>query len=950
MLLFPAGILLAPLLLLQNGESSAALQKEADFALALTMELGFDNFSESVLSRGLESASSAEDRGLLLLRRCEVRKLVSGRSVDPKEHLQALGAAGLAYIDFLDSEPSAKLMTAGQTSLGEVAFQFGLILNQFRESGKGTEEEIKAFSAEAEVLFEKALRGVNALIQWWSSISDEDVKEAARFRTFYPASFYKALIYYNWALLFERGSIEREENAHQALAQLEDFSVLVGTMSRAGLMAFKHIGDCYTALGEWEDGEVYFQHVMENGIPEDEDLEFPMGPAEKTQRYNAIQDAYLGLEKMYGEAGQSANANQLGKDFQARVAKEAFKLNSSGYRLLLHSADNLILDGQFGDAISLAQRVANENEQSVLRLEANAVMARAIAAAPVDAAIDFNVLYGAAEGAYHKGDFHGALDGFRLLLGRLAKSSKADEFLGKTYYYLGRALTKMDRRLEGAVAHQRGFEMAPTDEDWASRNAKAWRALAETFRTSAPTDEVLSAFYDEALRAETASGETTPNVALMRAAKADYNNAKTAAKLAAGKDSDSQESRKAVTAYQKAIGSFQRIEKGSPTYEEAMVKIALCHFHLANFQIQEASKAAELFTLYLEEWIPNPENNPVDAKGRKIRTDSVVRADFYRGRAYRKMARAGDLSAWQKLLGAFEGFRDRYPDQADFSHASMTYRIEAYIALNQRRNAETEFDLFLATKPKAIWINSASFSLYRYLSGKILDGMDEKVALELKRSSASYLHSANTHDSRPKWQNIVSEARLRNELGEISTAAKLFESVLTRFGDDPALDDSSRFYIQIELVDAYLRQDQAGIAAPYIDQLLKTRPKNLRVKGAAVKVKCGFPVIRDRRVVEIPGEGTAKAYKEAYSIIKDLLLLAEASANKEGVNKWKFEGFWRAKLQQVYLLYKRGQINTSFKGKHATLVRSIERLAPDFGESVCGANHGRIFRWLKTQP
>ena len=109
-------------------------------------------------------------------------------------------------------------------------------------------------------------------------------------------------------------------------------------------------------------------------------------------------------------------------------------------------------------------------------------------------------------------------------------------------------------------------------------------------------------------------------------------------------------------------------------------------------------------------------------------------------------------------------------------------------------------------------------------------------------------------------------------------------------------------------------------------------------------------VIRMRQVVEIPGEGTAEAYEKSGSIIAELLLLAEASANKAEVNKWLFEGFWEAKLQQAYLLYRWGKIASSYKGKHTSLISSIRLLAPDLGESIAGPDHGQIFRWLEIQP
>ena len=85
-----AGFLLAliPALPPQEGEGNASIQKDAAFALALTRQLGFDNFSEIVLEETLERASSPEDRSAVLLARCEVMATVALRPIDPIEQVE----------------------------------------------------------------------------------------------------------------------------------------------------------------------------------------------------------------------------------------------------------------------------------------------------------------------------------------------------------------------------------------------------------------------------------------------------------------------------------------------------------------------------------------------------------------------------------------------------------------------------------------------------------------------------------------------------------------------------------------------------------------------------------------------------------------------------------------------------------------------------------------------
>jgi len=116
-----AGFLLAliPALPPQQGdESSASIQKDADFALALTRQLGFDNFSEIVIEETLQRASSPEDRSALLLARCEVMATVALRPIDPLEQVQGWAQAAEAYAEFLDADPAPTQARRAQLQLG----------------------------------------------------------------------------------------------------------------------------------------------------------------------------------------------------------------------------------------------------------------------------------------------------------------------------------------------------------------------------------------------------------------------------------------------------------------------------------------------------------------------------------------------------------------------------------------------------------------------------------------------------------------------------------------------------------------------------------------------------------------------------------------------------------------------------------------------------------------
>ena len=121
-----AGLLLAlSPALLQQAEGNASIQKDAAFALALTKQLGFDNFSEIVLEETLQRADTPEDRSSILLARCEVMSTVALRPIDPLEQVTAWSKAGEAYSEFLGSNPGPTAERRAQLQMGLVGFQYG---------------------------------------------------------------------------------------------------------------------------------------------------------------------------------------------------------------------------------------------------------------------------------------------------------------------------------------------------------------------------------------------------------------------------------------------------------------------------------------------------------------------------------------------------------------------------------------------------------------------------------------------------------------------------------------------------------------------------------------------------------------------------------------------------------------------------------------------------------
>lgn len=942
-----AGLLLAVIPALpQQGESDASIQKDAAFALALTKQLGFDNFSEIVLEDALQRASSADDRSTVLLARCEVMSTIALKPIDPIEQVDAWSKAGEAYLEFLATDPTGMAERKAQLQMGLVGYQYGERLSGLFDSGMLSQEQKEERIQTAEPILTEALKSTNEVIIWWISIEDQDIKDGFQFTYYFPASFYRALIYFHWGVLYPEGSVEREDYLSQCISKLEEFAIEAGELSPAGLLAFRFMGDALVALGDPEFGVELFDFVILEGVPNNDTSQ--MSPAEVTRRRDAQQDAFLSKIKAYQKLGRSADIQALGATFQQWVEDNRVKLNGSGYRMQLGLAENLIDQGDFGGAISIAKKVSDENDQSLLRLEADAVLGRAIAAAPETAKIDLQVLFQAGQGAFFSEKYGESAQMLRMLVNRLDNSDTAQEIGGQAYRFLARALEADGLALEAAVAYQAGYTAYSEDEEAAESLASGWQRLAERFRRAAPDDEYLDVFYNEALDAVTEStGGGAPHVLLLRAADSEFNKARGLERDARGKAPNSPEGRAVLTAYDKAIAAYKRVPEGTDSYEKAFVQIGMCEYNKFAWDNGAGKRAIKIFEEYLNVIVPDPTKAPTTPKGKKYRTDSIARADFYRGYTYRQEALAGNNAAWDKMLAAFDGFEERQSDQADQIGAVRTARAEAFLAQGKEADAIAQYELLVADGASEAWLGSCAFKLYDHYRAQADNLADEEAKLEAQKGAVKYLGIVNSNAASQQWPNLLAEARLHLAVGDLKSGSDLLESTIDNYGGKDGFTDTSLLYARLDLVDALLEQGVTGSAVGHVDALLAEAPKMLRVMQAAIKIKCGFPVYRNGRVVQVPGEDTVEAYETANDLLSELRQLAEADARNKGVSRFEHQPWWEARMQYAFLLYKWGRIDSS--KSHQKLIESIERQAPDFGAAFVDSSIPAVFRWLKAQ-
>ena len=937
-------LLLSLLVPFQQGGASTVARKNAEAARAINREFGLDLWAEKLIVRSLAEAKSADDKAELLLARCDVLLHTARSKVNDNERLPALGEAGEAYVAYLATSPGGDLETTAQGNLGEVASQYGVTLVRMigTETISGAEKDAAVVTAET--IFKTSLKGMNSIINWWTALpADNNQKNLSQFNLYYPTVFNRALVYLYWAQLYPAASIERDQRAKQAVGYFEEFAI--GAPFIPSMRAYKALADCYHVLGEMEDAFDYYEYVTDNTkelLVEESDTQ---GPAFIEALHDVIMTSDFGMLQLLAATGQADQFWKTAENFNNWVDEESVELSRTGYELQLVIAQQMIEEGRIAEAISLADFVAKDNERSTLRLRANSVMGNAIALAPPNANIPLDILYGSAEGAYFQKDYTAAINGFRMLIPRLAGSGQNDVYGAKTYYLLGICWAHTEQPLLAAVTHQIGYNDYPDNEDYAEKNAKKWQGHTGNFFKRASSDPEIQKWNDDAIQAVVASGGGGNDLEWKQAGTMF-----SLAQRAAGKNPkaapESSEAKATVTAYGKAVTAYSKVKPESKNYEEALVQIATCEYECIRFDPAAAGRSLSALNYYLEDHIGNSANEPKDGVQRRSRAKNQPSAISLLGRTYRAMAKAGDAGAWQSVIDTYANMLERYPDQLDVGYIGMAYRTEAFVQQGKIEEAEAEYQAMLEVSASPGRLAIACFSLFMHYKSTGAKVTDVEKIITLREKEAEHLSSYNTYSPSKRWPNLLGEADLWMQLGDYGKSVVLFQLVMDKYSSDKGFSDAFRFKTQIGLVESLLQLRRIGEAIPLVDKLHVQSPKNLRVRSAVVKVKAGFLVYNGIQVLEVPGEGTPEALALASSMASELIKVAEFEANRASLNPYAYAPWWEAKLNQGYVLYQQGKADPAQAGLHSKMVGSLERQAPELGESIAGKRMSQSLLWL----
>lgn len=926
----------------QEPESSVLIQRTAVGARIIARDFALPNWAVKMVAQDRPLAKTDEDRALLALTECDIALASADRERDPLVRLGLYAAAGAAYGEVLERFGNTVVAQEAQRRVGLTAFQYAQTLDQLFAIEDVTDAQRAELIAAAEPFFKSALAAMNALIRWFDQLpADHPDRDALLGEVYFPTQFFRAITYTSWARIHPADSLERDQYSKTAIEYLENFALEAG--GPFGMQAYRLTGDVFVLRSEYGDANDYYRYVVDTCREILVNPEAELTPSQVMGYEMAVMDATLGLLTMHRGAGDEAGFAAEVAAFEQWLRDENVSLQAPGYQIRLLEARDLVDQGRIGEALALAQEVANDNAANAMRLQANAAMAYAIEHAPADAEIPLDVLYQAALGSQQSNEYERAVAFWRALIARLPGSGLEDKYRGPAYDGLSLCWNALDDGMLAAVAAASGFRSGVVDEVYGKKLANRWFVKAESFFRSRPSDPGLKSFNDEALAAyQTVSDDNTPDGVLWRNAENKFRIAEGAAGDASGKPADSREAKAAIAAYRDAAEAYAKLPASSKYYDKATAQRGLCFYKICAWDLAAASEAIATFEAYLAH-IADPANAVSDPTAVKYRKESEPTAVYYLGDSLRLVARAGRPGAWESMLAAVDGFREKYPEQPGLAEAVRDARVEAHLALADTDKAEAEFQLMLDEQMGNSRIAFAAYKLQRDFAARAAAAADTEQRRTMLVLAAKYLGIMNQRQSKPSGAGLYTEAQWRAELEEWPTVEKLAAAALEPTANLP---EANRFGALALRVEALLEQRRVAEAKPLVEELRAQSPNERRVLTFTIRTLAGFLINDKGTILEVPGDGDAQALMKAYESAGTLIQVAEHEANQAGTNKFLHKPWWDARVDQIYVLYRLGQVDSSQAGTHLRIIDGLRNQAPDLGEQVCGRTVPLKLQWL----
>jgi tetratricopeptide (TPR) repeat protein len=910
--------------------SEREIREDLAFARGLASDWQFVELAEGVLDEIDASRVSDRLKEQIGLTRCEVYASGAPRERDSVRQQELYEKALEAYRSYLETNRFAENRGEAERDLVDLANAYGQDL--FRLFGDAVGDEATALREKiANVLTDAIGRTQDLIDGLQDQIDEEEQIEGAtaglrRERSILMLNRGQMLL--TIAQVSEDGTYYFE----QAGQTLEELAGTAGERTYFGLKAYSRLGEVYAAQGRYDDAADFLQFVVESTVPieaETRALEggFDAQPQEVKDAFWYFVDSAMGpLVDAYIATGDIEEACRWGLHFTNSIDRYGFTLSRpNGYFSMLAVARAMLDSGGYVGgptgayewyqtreemeaaghkgrrntrsaldlSLLLAQQVNRDNRGNILQLHSQKVIADIIERG---VAVDPEVLFEAAQGAYYEERYSKAIEGFKRVLSVLETGDDATRArLGPgVLWHIGRSFQKDGRTIEAATAFRTGLEDRwKGDPKYDSENAKQYHKSITLIRSKAGDDPLIEAKFREAQDLVLAHQDSDQGAGdiLFSQAKLAYDQ----------KD------------YEDARERFLQVPGGANNYEKAVVYAAVSLNKLG-----DADQAFSDLEKYLEVYVKDPVKTPTTETALGRRQEAMGLARYYGGLILFTRAEAG-AGSYDPVIEWLDSYAKDFPEQTAFAPKTLFMTLSAFLAKGDIPSAEARLERLTSKFPDSVWTGHGALAIY-----KVYDERREAAAkgtdtAALTRGMAQNLQLFNTLGGEPKLSYLRSESKLWLELEEWAEAEKVLARAAKAFGDsqDPVDLSIIRSFVLPDLAHAKLRQKKTREAAELLGTLMADNDSPSRQTAHDFcMATSGWVEGKDREIVEVAGLGGAENLERAAEL---LIKLAQS------IDKWEMP-WYELKFDLAYTYYQWGKIDGK---KLESAKRQINQLQSD---------------------
>ena len=941
--------------------SDRQIRDELELARGLAKDWQFVELAETVIDGiKLKDASDSikEEIGLA---RCEIFATGAKRERDEERKLELYDKALQSYTDYLDEFRFAKNRGQAERDLVDLSRAFGIEVFALREDAVGERaDELRTLIQD--VLTDAIGRTSDLTIRLDAEIDEQRELELAT-SSLEHEKFQLLLNRSEMLLTIARVSDDGTYYFEQSIATSEQIADQAGSNGSWERQAYLLSGRIFIEMGDYTRATDYLEYVFDNCIPLDPEVrseaqgdgvafdDLARGTKDALWYFvdagtAPIIDAFLAsgrVEEACLYALHFENCKSLygfdvsrPRGYESQLSAGRALMNSGGYvggdvgEYLWFQTREDMRDAGFKNqrnsrsgidlALQLAQNVNRDNRGNSLQLLAQGLIAEII---DRGVAVDPEILFEAAQGAFYQQRYSEAIEGFKRVLAVLEVGDQATRTrVGpEVIWHIGRSFQKSNRDLEAAMAFRMGL-----DDRWVGdpkydlQNAKQFHSSIKTVKRAAGEDLLLETLFRESqdLVVKYAKGAGASNILYSQAENAyqakDYEDART---------------------------RFLQVPGNADEYEKALAFAAVCLNKL-----DQPDQALTELEDYLQNYVTDPVRTPTTDSGKKRRSEAMGLARYYGGLIHYNAAETGSGS-YEKSLEWFDTYVDDFPDQLAFGPKTIYFSLSSFLKLGKLDQAEARRDRLVKDFREDRWTGIGAYEIYkvnRDLRKEAEKAKETENLPKLTRAMAVNLGLYNELAGEAKLNNLRIESRLWTELEEWETVKRLLTGTLSRFGSDESAEVQKTLTTSVkpELAHALLELKEVRDAAKLLTELMAdpAKPPGSKTQRNYSRAISGWIEGDESEIIEIPGVGGEEAFTAAAAILIKLAKRAES-----------FDSDWYTlKFELAYTYYQWSQIDgkklQSAKNVVGTLKSDLSTGLPEITET-CGNDILRQrFLWL----